>query len=169
MPSCCCWGWKCSRLQRGYQAAGRGLLASAEVLARPPSERVTEPQLAWRPLSLEWGNGEVSFGSQSTLLTLGEEYVTSGGRGDWARTGAGLAAGKWNEFVFRSRILYFYSRDCTDSYSFFTQISKISEWQFNWSPLPWNSAQNKFHNRTAHCACRPLSAAEQETVSCSAL
>lgn len=42
-----------------------------------------------------------------------------GGRGDWVRIGVGLVVGKWNEFVFRSRILYFYFRDCIDFYFFF--------------------------------------------------
>lgn len=76
---------------------GKGLPASAEVLASSPSEHLNEPQPAWRRLSLEQGirlNFPLAAG---TAPTLGENHVTSGGRGAWASTN--LAAGKWNEFV----------------------------------------------------------------------
>lgn len=67
------------------------------------------------------------FGSQSTILTLGEKHVISR-RGHWARTGASLAAGKRKKNVFTSKIsyLFLFSYDCIGPYCFFTQISKIS-------------------------------------------
>lgn len=83
------------------------------ILAGSPSEHMNEPELAWRSVSLEWGNSEVSFGSQSMIPTLGEKCVIPGGGGDGASTGA---TGKRNELVSTSRILYFYSHG---SYSFF--------------------------------------------------
>lgn len=84
--------------------------------------------------------GEVSFGSQSSILTLGEKHGISFRRGDWANTGASLTAGQWNEFVFTSRICYSYSHDHIGPYSFLTQINKILEGQFTDPTLPWNSA-----------------------------
>lgn len=107
---------------------GKGLPASAEILASSPSHQMNEPQLARRPLSLESGN-RVRFPLAviSAVLALEEQHVISSGRGDWASTGASLAAGEWNEFVSTSRILYFYSHDWTGPYSSFSQISKLLE------------------------------------------
>lgn len=79
--------------------------------------------------------GEVSFGRQSLILTLGEKHGISFSRGDGASTGASLTAGQWNEFVFPSRIFSFYSHDHIGPYSFLTQTSKILEGQFNQSSL----------------------------------
>lgn len=47
----------------------------------PPSEHLNEPQLVWRSLSSEGGNRvKFSFGSQSTILILGEHC--DGGQGE---------------------------------------------------------------------------------------
>lgn len=97
---------------------GKGLLVSAEVLAVSPSEHLNAPHLVWRPLS--WNEETVRFPlAISAIPSLGEKHVISGGRGGWASTGISLAAGKRNELVSTSRILYFYSHDLTGPYSFF--------------------------------------------------
>lgn len=73
----------------------------------------------WARAGLETGvsgmrkQSEVSFGSQSTIPTLGGKCLIPSGRGDRASTGT---TGKQNELVSTSRILYFYSHG---SYSFF--------------------------------------------------
>lgn len=97
---------------------GKGLPISAEVLAVSPSEHLNEPHLVWRPLS--WNEETVRFPlAISAIPSLGEKHVISDGRGGWASTGISLAAGKRNEFVSTSRILYFYSHDLIGPYSFF--------------------------------------------------
>lgn len=131
-----CWGWKYSWLPHGYQTVGEGLPTSADILVSSPSEHLNEPQLAWRPLFLEWGNRvRFPFGSQSSILTLGEKHRISFRQGDWTSTGARLTAGQCNEFVFPSRIFDFHSHDHIGPYSSLTQISKILERQFSQSNL----------------------------------